>query len=97
MILRAAINAVAALFLVVALVTAIAEPGGWPLLLPATVLALGCLLEQWRYRRVARDPPGEEWTRTEERFVDPETGRLTVVYYNPATGGRRYVTMEDAC
>ncbi|MDE2148765.1 MAG: hypothetical protein KGJ55_02785 [Gammaproteobacteria bacterium] len=58
------------------------------------VLTLGVAWERWRYKStLSRRPPGN-WRPTGERFVDPETGRLTEVYYDPATGERSYV--QDA-
>ena len=33
---------------------------------------------------------------TDERFVDPETGHLVTVWYDPATGERRYVADGEA-
>ena len=36
------------------------------------------------------DRPGRNWRATPERFVDPETGRLVSVFFDSATGERRY-------
>ena len=55
------------------------------------ILAGGVLIERWRYRPLTADPPGPDWQATPERFVDPESGRLVTVFFNPATGERRYV------
>ncbi len=60
--------------------------GGW-----AVVLLLGLAIERWRYKRLGATPPGPGWQKTDERFVDPETGRLVTVYFHPATGERRYI------
>ncbi len=49
------------------------------------------LIERWRYKPLAGRPPGPDWQRTDERFVDPETGKLVTVYFHPATGERRYI------
>jgi hypothetical protein len=59
---------------------------GW-----ALVLIVGLLIERWRYKPLAERSPGPDWTATDERFVDPETGKLVTVYYHPSTGERRYV------
>jgi hypothetical protein len=59
---------------------------GWVL-----VLIVGLLIERWRYKPLAERSPGPDWTATDERFVDPETGKLVTVYYHPSTGERRYV------
>ncbi len=61
------------------------------LAIPGLVLVGAALVERWRYKRLAASRPGPEWVATDERFVDPESGRLVTVYYRPATGERRYV------
>jgi hypothetical protein len=58
------------------------------------ILAGGVLIERWRYRPLTDDHPGQGWQATRERFVDPESGRLVTVFFNPATGERRYVAQE---
>ena len=70
---------------------------GWPvpanlaLLAFGTLVALGILFELDRYKRPTRDRPGPDWVRTEERFIDDETGAVVTVYYKPKTGERLYV------
>jgi hypothetical protein len=59
---------------------------GW-----ALVLIVGLMIERWRYKPLAERSPGPDWTATDERFVDPETGKLVTVYYHAASGERRYV------
>jgi hypothetical protein len=59
----------------------------------AVIFLAGLVIERWRYQRLGAAPPGPGWQRTEERFVDPETGRLVTVYFHPATGERRYVAV----
>ena len=59
---------------------------GWGL-----ILLIGVAIERWRYKPLAERSPGPDWTVTDERFVDPETGKLVTVYYHPASGERRYV------
>jgi hypothetical protein len=61
---------------------------GWGL-----ILIVGLLIERWRYKPLAERRPGPDWTATDERFVDPETGKLVTVYYHPASGERRYVAL----
>ena len=75
-----------------------AATGQWPpalwLLFNGLLLTLGVLYERWRYKAtLQRRPPGN-WQATGERFVDPETGRLTEVYYDPASGERSYVEVD---
>lgn len=61
------------------------------LAIPGLVLVGAALFERWRYKRLTDSRPGPEWVATDERFVDPESGRLVTVYFRPATGERRYV------
>ena len=62
-----------------------------PLAVWGAILAGGVLVERWRYRPLTAERPGRGWQATRERFVDPESGRLVTVFFNPATGERRYV------
>ena len=55
------------------------------------LLLVGLAFERWRYKPLAGRPPGLDWVATDERFVDPETGKLVTVYYQPSTGDRRYI------
>ncbi|KUR79120.1 hypothetical protein AQZ49_06285 [Novosphingobium sp. FSW06-99] len=66
--------------------------------MPATVGAgivlAGLLFENRRYKRVLDTAPGTGWQATGERFVDPDSGKLVAVFFNPATGERRYVDAD---
>jgi hypothetical protein len=63
------------------------------LVLGGAVLAGSIVLERRGYRpRV--DRARGRWQRTGERFVDPSTGRLMEVRYNPDTGERDYVDVD---
>jgi hypothetical protein len=56
------------------------------------IVIAALLFERGRYR-----PPvsaGGEWQDTAERFVDPSTGQLMRVRYNPQTGARDYVPVD---
>jgi hypothetical protein len=66
-----------------------------PLAVWGAILAGGVLVERWRYQALTDDRPGGTWQVTPERFVDPETGRLVTVFFNPATGERRYVAGDE--
>jgi hypothetical protein len=55
------------------------------------LLFVGLVFERWRYKPLTDTRLGPEWVATDERFVDPETGKLVTVFYHPATGERRYV------
>jgi hypothetical protein len=52
----------------------------------------------WRspgYKRVLLDrPPGAEWVRTEEAFIDPSSRQVAQVWINPASGERAYVRRQ---
>ena len=71
-------------------------PSGLPMTIWGAVLLVALLIERWRYRPAgsAQQPA---WQETDERFIDPETGRAMRVFYNPSTGERRYewVQPED--
>ena len=45
-----------------------------------------------RHPRHVEIPPG--FKRTDERFVDPISGVMQVVWFNPQTGQRRYQPLE---
>ena len=66
-----------------------------PLAIWGVIFAGGVLIERWRYQRLSDDRPGSGWQTTPERFIDPETGRLVIVFLNPATGERRYVAGNE--
>ncbi|HJS91604.1 MAG TPA: hypothetical protein VJ738_16680 [Steroidobacteraceae bacterium] len=68
---------------------------GLNLILIGAVVILGTVFERWRYRH-APPPPGARWERTGERFVDPATGDTMEVYYDPASGERRYLRAGES-
>jgi hypothetical protein len=59
------------------------------LFVESAVVTAGIVFERWRYVRVV-NRAGGCWEPTGERFMDPATGRLVNVYYNPDTGERDY-------
>lgn len=61
------------------------------LLLAGLLLVVGLAIERWRYKPLIDTAPDEAWTDTGERFVDPSSGRLTAVYFDPRDGARHYV------
>ena len=83
---------------------------GWWLIIAGAVLVIALLLERTRYRSDAADRRGEpvgpaggepsgtrlesRFSRSEEVFADPTTGRRMRVWVDPATGERRYLA-ED--
>lgn len=56
------------------------------------VVIAALLFERGRYRPVVN--PGGPWQETAERFIDPSTGQLMKVRYNPQTGAREYVPVN---
>lgn len=60
------------------------------LIVNGIVLAGAILLERRGYRPRPRAGMGR-WEDTGERVVDPKTGKVTRVLYNPVTGERDYV------
>ncbi len=70
-----------------------ASGGGWMLSILGAVVIVSVLLEPV-YGRATNRPLGGAWRPTDEKFVDPESGKLLTVWFDPATGDRRYV--EDA-
>ena len=50
------------------------------------IVIAALLFERGRYRPTST--PGGKWEETGERFVDPSTGQLMKVRYNPQTGAR---------
>jgi hypothetical protein len=66
----------------------------WPgiyVLVQGALITLAMVWEPWRYRRRIVDAPPQGFTRTEERFEDPGSGRTVTVYVKSATGERAYV------
>jgi hypothetical protein len=61
--------------------------GALPPIIAGVALLLGTLFEG-RYRPRVR--PSTGWEPTGERFVDPGSGKLVDVFYNPTTGAREY-------
>ncbi len=68
--------------------------GGGPVLLAIGAVMLVTALLGRTYGSLVGRPRGGDWHPTDEKFVDPETGRLVTVWFDPATGNRRYVSDE---
>jgi hypothetical protein len=73
--------------IVLLVVVRVAWPAGVELLVSGAVVVASVLFER-RYRTRVRT--GSEWQLTGERFIDPSTGKLMQVRYNPQTGERSY-------
>jgi len=59
---------------------------------PAALVLIWLLFRTGGYKRQPLDaPPGGDWTFTGERFIDPKSGELLVVWFRARTGERAYV------
>ncbi len=63
----------------------------WVLIVWAAILVLALIVERFRYKALQSGTPGPGWQRTNERFVDDETGKTVTVWMDPRTGERQYV------
>ena len=63
------------------------------LAVPGVILLFALLVEHWRYKLLKDRRPDPDWVSTDERFVDPESGKLVAVFHKPSTGERRYVAV----
>jgi|HubBroStandDraft_5_1064220.scaffolds.fasta_scaffold849312_2 hypothetical protein len=91
--LRGAVLVIAAAVLAggsVALVTGAFSPAFF-LGLWGALIVIGTLYERVRYKPLLEQPPGPDWEKTPERFLDPETGKPVTVYVEPGSGARQYV------
>jgi hypothetical protein len=57
------------------------------------LMVAGILFARGRYR-TGVDRSHDRWQSTGERFVDPTSGRLMEVRYDPETGERDYVEVD---
>ena len=58
----------------------------------ALPLLIWFLFRKGGYKRSPLDaPPGPDWTRTDERFVDPTSGETLEVWFRASNGERAYV------
>jgi hypothetical protein len=71
-------------------VIGLALPFGLYLCASGAILTFGVLFERRGYRPHVNRNSGQ-WQETNERFIDPVSGHLIVVRYNPETGERDYV------
>jgi len=69
--------------------------GGGPMVLVFGVLMLITAALEPIYGRANGKPRGGSWRETDERFVDPESGKLVTVWFDPDTGERRYVDNSE--
>jgi len=87
-----AILVIAAALLIAGSVWTVAVPLAVPLGVIGVLIVGGLVLERYRYRATTDVPPNEPgWEMLSERFVDPATDELIVVWYNRRSGKRLYV------
>jgi hypothetical protein len=99
--LRTAVLTLGVLYLVGAIVLFVKSPGalilGGYLVIVGAVLIGSIVFERQRYRPRRKSAQGAS-EPTGERFIDPTSGRLMDVRFDPSTGAREYVdvTREPA-
>ncbi len=99
MTLRNALIGVCAILLVIAVwlfVSGHGEGGAIVMVFEAAFVLGAVVFERYRYNRPLDAPPGEGWEATAETFVDPGSGETLRVYFNPSTGKRVYVRVDQA-
>ncbi len=93
--LRKVLLGIGILMLVVGVLMLFAQPANaFPLLLFGGLLTLSAVFERWRYKQ-PKTAAAARGSATGERFIDPESGALMEVWYDPATGERSYVKVSD--
>jgi hypothetical protein len=63
----------------------------WPVIMFGPILAWLLSRSGGYKRRPEEQPSGPGWERTEERFLDPTSGEVLVVWYCARTGELAYV------
>lgn len=90
--LRIAVGVGAAILLLAGLVLAFSNLVFLELAAAGAVVLAGVLFEARRYRsRLGAE--ARRWQDTDERFIDPTTGHLVQVRFDPASGERDYVDL----
>ncbi len=90
--LRVAVGVAAAIALVVGLLLAFANLVFLELAAAGAIILAGVLFEARRYRHRTTGQQ-RRWQDTDERFVDPTTGHLMMVRFDPESGERDYVDL----
>jgi hypothetical protein len=65
------------------------------LIVGGVLLVVGLAIERWRYKPLLRGGLDPRWKDTGERFIDPESGQPTAVYFDPQRGERHYVVVDE--
>lgn len=93
--LRIVVLVAAGIFLTAAVIGFAIDPMTWPTLAVAIVMMLGIVFERLRYGAAQRPPTDGAWQETSERFIDDASGKAVSVWFDPATGQRRYVELDE--
>jgi hypothetical protein len=93
--LRNFILGAALLGLAACLLGATRDPGLWPPALMLGLLAAALLFERNRYQERLAIPPADRLRPTDERFIDPGSGRPVRVWLDPK-GRRLYLDEEGS-
>ncbi len=97
MTLRRAVQAVVAVALVAGLLLSVFVSLYFvQLTLGAAVVLAGLLFEAGRYQSRHAERPGRQWQLTDEKFIDPASGHLMQVRFDPKTGERDYLDLGPA-
>lgn len=70
--------------------------GGGPMILIFGLLLMISAALEPLYGRASSRPVGNGWRATDERFVDPESGKTVTVWFDPESGERRYVDDSES-
>jgi hypothetical protein len=92
---RGVVLAVAILILVACLVAIASGVPIYGLTIVMAVICTGLAIERRFYGANTDQRPGPGWQETSEQFIDDSTGDHVRVWYNPATGERRYVALHS--
>ena len=89
--LRNVVLALGLAWLAVGMWVTFVDAAGWPMLIAPAIIVAGIVFERVNYRGNDSDPTDPNWRPTNERFLDEATGRPVTVWFNAATGERRYI------
>ncbi len=94
--LRSAALAIAICILGIAVAAAIFDHAAWPAVFWIALIAAALAFERQRYGAAQIGRPGHDWQATGERFFDDASGLCIEVWFNPASGERRYVQHDGS-
>ena len=66
-----------------------------PALLLGCVIVITAIAEPVYGKLTGRPPLSGGWQLTSEQFIDPATGKRLEVWFEPKSGARRYVEIQD--